>query len=99
MIEWVLDRSNQGQPIACFINDIKSSVSLQILTIIAGLTIAYGSFALNVFLFFPEVVLSQFEKIFLDLRCFYWDGISHNEDIMQSFQMFIVVSFPTTLPI
>ena len=29
---------------------------------------------------------------------FYEGGISHNEDIMHSFQKFVVVSIPTTLP-
>ncbi len=30
---------------------------------------------------------------------FYGGGVGHNEDIMHSFQQFIVVSFPTTLPL
>ena len=40
----------------------------------------------------------QSKEISPDLCCFYGSGVSHNEDIMHSFQKFIVVSFPTTLP-
>ena len=39
------------------------------------------------------------KEIFSDLCYFYGGGVSHNEDIMHSFQKFIVVSFPTTLPL
>ena len=42
---------------------------------------------------------SQSKEISSDLCCFYGSGVSHNEDIMHSFQKFIVVSFPTTLPL
>ncbi len=42
---------------------------------------------------------SQSKEISSDLCCFYGGGVSHNEDIMHSFQKFIVVSFPTTLPL
>ncbi len=44
-------------------------------------------------------VLPQSKEISSDLCCFYGGGVSHNEDIMHSFQKFIVVSFPTTLPL
>ena len=43
--------------------------------------------------------LSQSKEISSDLCCFYGGGISHNENIMHSFQKFIVVSIPTTLPL
>ncbi len=42
---------------------------------------------------------SQSKEISSDLCCFCGGGVSHNEDIMHSFQKFIVVSFPTTLPL
>ena len=41
---------------------------------------------------------SQSKEISSDLCCFYKGGITHNENITHSFQKFIVVSFPTTLP-
>ncbi len=42
---------------------------------------------------------SQSKEISSDLCCFYGGGVSHNEDIMHSFQKFIVVPFPTILPL
>ena len=41
--------------------------------------------------------LSQSEEISSDLWYFYGGGIIHNEDIMNSFQKFIIISFPATL--
>ena len=46
-----------------------------------------------------DAVFSQSKEISSDLCCFYGGGTSHNEDIMHSFQKFIVVSVPTTLPL
>ena len=43
--------------------------------------------------------ISQSKEICSVLCCFYGGSISHNEDIMHSFQKFIVVSIPTTLPL
>ena len=42
---------------------------------------------------------SQSKEISSDLCCFYGGGVSHNEGIMHSFQKFIVVLLPTTLPL
>ena len=42
---------------------------------------------------------SQSEEISSYFWCFYGGGVSHNEDIMHSFQTFIVVPLPTTLPL
>ena len=42
---------------------------------------------------------SQSKEISSDLSCFYGGGICHNQDIMHSFQKFIVVSIPTILPL
>ena len=39
----------------------------------------------------PLPAFSQSKEISSDLCCFYGGGISHNEDIMHSFQKFIVV--------
>ena len=46
-----------------------------------------------------QPAFSQSKEISSDLCCFCGGGVSHNEDIMHSFQKFIVVSFPTTLPL
>ena len=43
-------------------------------------------------------VFSQSEEISLDLCCFYGGGIRHNEDIMHSFQNFIVRLIPNHPP-
>ena len=59
-------------------------------------------FIVNKFIFVVfncSAALSQSKKISSDLCCFYGGGVSHNEDIMHSFQKFIVVSLPTTLPL
>ena len=42
--------------------------------------------------------LSQSEEISLDFCCFYGGGIRHNEDIMHSFQNFIVRLIPSHPP-
>ena len=42
--------------------------------------------------------LSQSEEIFSDFWCFYGGGIRHNEDIMHSFQNFIVRLIPNHPP-
>ena len=41
---------------------------------------------------------SQSEEISLDLCCFYGGGTRHNEDIMHSFQNFIVRLIPNNPP-
>ncbi len=51
------------------------------------------------FVIILKSAFSQSKEISSDLCCFYGGGVSHNEDIMHSFQKFIVVSFPTTLPL
>ena len=43
-------------------------------------------------------VLSQSEEISSDFWCFYGGGIRHNEDIMHSFQNFIVRLIPNHPP-
>ena len=42
----------------------------------------------------PGPALSQSGEIFPDFCCFYGSGIRHNEDIMHSFQNFIVRLIP-----
>ena len=46
----------------------------------------------------PYTGFSQSEEISLDLCCFYGGGIRHNEDIMHSFQNFIVRLIPNDPP-
>ena len=46
----------------------------------------------------PESGFSQSEEISLDLCCFYGGGIRHNEDIMHTFQNFIVRLIPNHPP-
>ena len=45
-----------------------------------------------------QSALSQSEEISSDFCCFYGDGIRHNEDIMHSFQNFIVRLIPNHPP-
>ena len=46
----------------------------------------------------PGPALSQSEEISSDFCCFYGGGIRHNEDIMHSFQNFIVRLIPNHPP-
>ena len=48
--------------------------------------------------FVMGAALSQSEEISSDFCCFYGDGIRHNEDIMHSFQNFIVRLIPSHPP-
>ena len=45
-----------------------------------------------------QSALSQSEEISSDFCCFYGGGIRHNEDIMHSFQNFIVRLIPNHPP-
>ena len=45
-----------------------------------------------------KAALSQSEEISSDFCCFYGGGIRHNEDIMHSFQNFIVRLIPNHPP-